>query len=111
MIKQNNKKGGFTMSGIVSGRKILFVEDDEAIRVEQAKYFRMRGNTIYEASCLKEAIKLLKSVSFDAVILDIVLPDGEGLDIFSLDCQLPPVLILSDLGSDYDMLEGFSARP
>lgn len=109
MIKQNNKKGGFTMSGIVSGRKILFVEDDETIRVEQAKYFRMRGNTIYEASCLKEAIKLLKSVSFDAVILDIVLPDGEGLDIFSLDCQLPPVLILSDLGSDYDMLEGFSA--
>lgn len=108
MIKQNNKEGGFSMSQTVSGRKILFVEDDEAIRLDQAKYFRMRGNMVYEANCLNQAIKLINSVPFDAIILDIVLPDGEGLDLFSLNCQLPPTIILSDLGSDCDILEGFS---
>lgn len=94
------------MCKIVFGRTLLFVEDDDIVRKELASYFKKRGNIVYEADCLKQAKNLISHHSFDGIVLDIILPDGEGLELFSLP-SLPPIIILSNLNSDHDVLEGF----
>lgn len=46
--------------------------------------------------------------NFDAVILDVILPDGNGLELMKIrkDAAIP-IIILSDLGSDENIMEGF----
>lgn len=92
----------------VYGRKLLMVEDDEAFRSVQAEYFRKRGNAVVETDCLSKARELLAADNFDAVILDVILPDGEGLELLATERNLPPVIILSSMGESEDLLEGFN---
>lgn len=62
--------------------KLLLVEDDEAIRLG-LKYFLESENFLLEmAASYQEALKLLDS-SFDLVLLDIHLPDGNGFDLLN----------------------------
>lgn len=93
----------------VTGRNILFVDDNESLCRAQAEYFRKRGNTAEEAATLASAKRLLSEQNFDAVILDLLLPDGEGLELFESVKKLPPVIIQTTLGNEYDVLDGFSA--
>ncbi len=92
----------------VTGRKLLFVDDDDSLRTNLALYFRHRGNEVWEASTLSEARTALAAGTFDAIVLDIILPDGEGLELMEKS-GLPPVIILSSLGDNADMIEGFAA--
>jgi DNA-binding NtrC family response regulator len=60
--------------------KILFIEDDEGTRFGLSKYLSKAGYTVQEASCLSGAQDALLSQRFDAVLLDLKLPDGNGLE-------------------------------
>lgn len=92
----------------VTGRKLLFVDDDNSLRTNLAQYFRHRGNDVWEASTLSEARTALAASTFDAIVLDIILPDGKGLELMEKS-GLPPVIILSNLGDSADMIKGFAA--
>ncbi len=85
------------------------VEDDRAVAEEFAAYFRKRQNSVVVASTLGEAEEAIAHERPDAVILDIILPDGDGLDLFERCVNLPPVIVMSTLGTDYDVLDGFAA--
>lgn len=62
--------------------KLLLVEDDEAIRLG-LKYFLESENFLLEmASSYQEALTFLNS-SFDLILLDIQLPDGNGFDLLN----------------------------
>lgn len=63
--------------------KILLIEDHEATRFGFVRYFSREGYEISEASDISEAVRLLAVQRFDAVILDINLPDGSGLDFIA----------------------------
>ena len=54
------------------------------------------------------ASDFVRDGAFDVVLLDLILPDGNGIELLE---QLgkTPVVILSDLGSDLNIIEGFSA--
>lgn len=97
------------MNCTVFDRKLLVVEDDSVIRKQIVQHFRERCNQVYEASTLGKARELIEAYVFDAIILDLILPDGEGLELFSEFHSLPPVIILSNLATDANMLEGFTA--
>jgi DNA-binding response OmpR family regulator len=60
--------------------KILLIEDEEATRFGFTKYLSRSGYIVQEASCLSDAHKALLSQRFDAVLLDLNLPDGSGLE-------------------------------
>jgi len=88
-------------------KNILIVEDDASLRDRLAEYFSA-VNYVKTADDLAHAVSALRSGKFDIILLDVILPDGSGLKLFEHIDQTP-VVILSDLGSDSNLLEGFSA--
>ncbi len=61
--------------------KILTVEDDEFLRDGLCEILEDKGYDVQSASTYNEAAALLKTESFSLVILDVMLPDGNGLDL------------------------------
>ena len=61
-------------------RKVLLVDDDPGIQFGFSKYFSKTGFGIKTVSCLAEARKAVLNQRFDAVLLDLILPDGKGID-------------------------------
>ncbi|KMQ50865.1 response regulator [Chitinispirillum alkaliphilum] len=61
-------------------RKILLVDDEEATLFAYSRYLTKAGYTMQTAKCLKDAKRLTSKESFDAVLLDLKLPDGNSID-------------------------------
>ena len=91
----------------VEQRKLLIIEDSDAERNELSSYFGEK-NEVYTAATLAEGIALAGSTKPDGIILDLILPDGSGMELFDAVHPLPPVVILSDIDSEESMIEGFS---
>jgi DNA-binding NtrC family response regulator len=59
---------------------ILIIDDDPATRFGFSKYLSKSEYSVKEAPSLADARKAIASKQFDAVILDLILPDGNGID-------------------------------
>lgn len=85
---------------------ILFVEDNEHIMHINTTAFRMEGYNVLAATTIHQAENLLMFHDVDLIILDILLPDGNGIDF----CkklkakQNTPILFLSALGENEDII-------
>ena len=93
-------------------RKILVVEDEEAIREVVGLNLRMAGYEVYEASSAEEALTIFKeSKPFDVAVLDIMLP---GMNGFSLcenirrDSSAVGIIMLSAKSQETDKIRGLS---
>lgn len=73
-------------------RKVLLVDDEEFIRTG-IRTILQRSETefidIYECSCGEEALKLVKSIRFDLVVLDIRMPNMDGITFMQKVQELP----------------------
>jgi DNA-binding NtrC family response regulator len=91
------------MEHVEPGRLRLFiVDDDEALRQTLAGRFQRQGMTVTTASTVAEALNLAKSRSFDVALLDLHLPDGNGVDLLGqLKASQPEIeaLMLTGHGS------------
>lgn len=58
---------------------ILLIEDEASARFGFVRYFTQEGYRVREAEDLATARKALALDRFDAVVLDINLPDGSGI--------------------------------
>lgn len=97
------------MANTVINRKILFVEDELSVLLPLTEYFESSGNQCFCASTLNEAKRLIRAEELDAIVLDRLLPDGDGLELFETGQVLPPVIVLSHLNTEADMISGFFA--
>ncbi len=61
-------------------KKILIIDDEEKLRSLLARIIKLEGFTVSEAGTLKAGTKLLEKESFDIVLCDVKLPDGNGVD-------------------------------
>jgi DNA-binding response OmpR family regulator len=61
--------------------RILIVEDEEGLRRYVRAALQDGGFSIDEASCLDDATAHVRNVPYDAVVLDLGLPDGDGLSL------------------------------
>lgn len=59
---------------------ILLVDDEEPIRVSFGLYLERAGFSVCGAADLAEAREALSTKRFDSILLDVNLPDGNGLD-------------------------------
>ena len=62
-------------------RRILIVDDEESFRQHLARLFLRKGYRVHDVPTAKEALKLVESEPFDVVLLDIVLPDRDGVEV------------------------------
>jgi two-component system response regulator ResD len=88
---------------------ILVVDDEPKIRAIIRKYAEFEGYKVTEASDGMEAVGLAKKLDFDAVIMDIMMPELDG---FSACREIKkfkdtPVIMLSARGEEYDKIHGF----
>lgn len=91
--------------------KILIVDDEEAIAELLEKVLKKEGfENIYLAFSAKEALKHFEKEEPDLVLLDIMLPDGNGYDLFkSFELiKKVPVLFISAKNEEVDRLLGFA---
>ena len=81
--------------------KILLIEDEQATRFGFTKYLSRSGYIVQEASCLSDAHNALLAQRFDAVLLDLNLPDGNGLEwIIEFRENYPdiPIIVITGFG-------------
>ena len=83
--------------------KILLVEDNEMIIKAISFLLEEHGYIVHVARCIKEAKELINDV-FDLVILDVCLPDGNGLDFFENYVNIP-ALVLSAKDEEDDVVK------
>ncbi|SIN70272.1 response regulator transcription factor [Algoriphagus halophilus] len=89
--------------------KILLVEDNAELAENVVRYLEQEGILCETASTLFDAEDKLLSYSYDCVLLDLMLPDGDGLQLLKLiksTKQTPNVLIISAKGSLDDKILG-----
>lgn len=61
--------------------KILIIEDEVAIAKSIKNYFKANDVHCEEANNFKEALKKIDMYDYDCILLDLMLPDGDGFDI------------------------------
>lgn len=90
---------------------ILVVDDDVRLRELLQRYLMQSGYYVTSAADAAEAKAKLKSIAFDLVVLDIMMPGQDGL---SLTQELRresevPILLLTARGASEDRIAGLEA--
>lgn len=89
--------------------RILIVEDEAKLREVLCDWFRSRGDVPVEAENGLRALELLEENEFDAVLLDIMMPELDGLSV----CRAVrrtndvPIIFLTALSDEEDKLLGY----
>src|SRR6266436_4942757 len=88
--------------------RILLVEDDPRLAEMLSEYLGQAGFRITVAPLGATALEFLSGAEYDAVVLDLMLPDMDGLDV----CRQvrtrsdTPVLMLTGRGDAIDRIVG-----
>ena len=84
--------------------KILIIEDDSNIRSLLITLLDSNGYYTTAASSYREGILLAKSHNPDVILLDLGLPDGDGIDFIRevRDTYSTPIIVLSARGDEAD---------
>ena len=89
---------------------VLIVEDEARIRDIDRDYFSAHGLAYDLARDGEEALDLLRDHDYDAILLDIFMPNLDGFQVCAAvrrDSQVP-ILFLTALGNEEDMLRGYA---
>ena len=89
---------------------ILIVEDESRLRDIVRDYFSAHGLDCDLARDGNEALDLLRDHDYDAILLDILMPnlDGFGVCRAVREKSAVPILFLTALGGEEDMLRGYA---
>ncbi|NCA99912.1 MAG: response regulator transcription factor [Clostridia bacterium] len=89
--------------------RLLIVDDEEKIRQLLRKYAEFDGHQVVEAADGMAAVRLCREQDFDAIVMDVMMPELDGFsacrEIFKI--KRRPVLMLSARGEEYDKIHGF----
>lgn len=90
-------------------KNILLVEDEPGIRKLIIMYLRDENFIVLEAEDGVEALKLFRAYKIDCVILDIMLPLLDGLQVceYIRNSSDVPVIMLTAKTQEEDKLRGF----
>ena len=96
-----------------SGRRLLLIDDDKSLRQSLVEQLRLVDDfDCQEADCGKAALEIVAKERFDAVLLDIGLPDMDGREV----CRLlrragvnAPIIMLTGADTDSDTILGLDS--
>ena len=88
--------------------KILYVEDNDIISSEIKKYLENENIDTHIAKTVLEAKKLVLANIYNLILLDIMLPDGDGIEFYKYIKQKYniPIIFLTAKNSEDDIVKG-----
>jgi DNA-binding response OmpR family regulator len=88
--------------------RLLIIDDDKRLSEMVADYLGEAGLRVTAAPTAREGETLLKREAFDALILDLMLPDADGLEVCRRIRQASdlPILMLTARGDAMDRVVG-----
>lgn len=92
--------------------KILIVEDEPTLRKLEKRYLERNRFLVDEAGNGKEALEMLEISKYDCVLLDLNLPEVDGISIAKQlreKQNLVPIIMVTARSQIYDKLEGFDS--
>jgi two-component system phosphate regulon response regulator OmpR len=89
-------------------RSALIIDDDERLATMVASYLADRGFTLTLAHTVAEGLRRFERGAFELVLLDVMLPDGDGFDVCrTLRSQSSvPIIMLTARGEETDRIVG-----
>jgi DNA-binding NtrC family response regulator len=87
---------------------ILVVDDEAPIRDLLSAYFQKHGYQVSSAATAGEALRMVDEQPIQAVVLDVLLPDTDGLEaLANIKASHPklPVIIMTGIGFDEELLQ------
>jgi len=90
---------------------LLVVDDDERIRLLLQKYLIRQGFLVTAARDAAQARKLLQGLSFDLIVLDVMMPGEDGISLTNWlrGQSAVPVILLTARGEARDRITGLEA--
>jgi two-component system response regulator HydG len=88
-------------------QSLLIVDDEAPVRALLMEYFRRRDYEVTVAETAAEAEKAVSQTPFDLIILDVLLPDDDGMFLLSRLQETNPgirVIIMTGIGFDEELL-------
>jgi len=92
----------------LSDHHLLVVDDDEKLRALLQRYLASNGFRVTAAQNAEDAASLMKSIAFDLLIVDVMMPGESGLELtrrVRAGSQVP-ILILTARGEPQDRIAG-----
>jgi two-component system, NtrC family, response regulator HydG len=92
--------------------QILVIDDDKAMRDACFQILSRQGYRVELAASAKQGLSLLERLSFDAILLDLVMPDMDGLEALKKIRALDPdveVIIITGYGTIQSAVESIKA--
>ncbi len=75
-----------------SAARLLVVDDEALIRTSLARALSLQGYAVEEAGCGREALESLKQTVYDLMVLDMHMPDIDGVAVMRHARHLQPEL-------------------
>jgi two-component system, OmpR family, KDP operon response regulator KdpE len=93
------------------GAHLLLVEDEERTRRALATNLEHRGYRVEQVGCARDALRAWDARRPDAILLDLGLPDFDGVDVIRRVRReaTTPIVILSARGGERDKIAGLEA--
>lgn len=91
--------------------KILIIEDEQELAKSMKQYLRQESYVVEVAYTAREALEKVLMHEYDCILLDITLPDGNGLSILEklkTENKLDGVIIVSARNSLDDKIKGLN---
>jgi two-component system KDP operon response regulator KdpE len=94
-----------------TGTAILLVEDDEPTRVRLRQHLERRGYRVRDAATVRDALASWDAHRADLILLDLGLPDRDGIDVVRRVRRdgTVPIIIVSARGEERDRVAGLEA--
>ncbi|MFZ5562353.1 MAG: response regulator [Pseudomonadota bacterium] len=85
------------MNASMQGLQILLIEDEERIRITLATTLGEKGALVSLAGNAADAFRIASESRLDLILLDLGLPDMDGLDLIPMLCEASgaPVIVIS----------------
>ncbi|MEK7350320.1 MAG: PAS domain S-box protein, partial [Nitrospirota bacterium] len=92
------------MATTMNPYSLLIVEDNQDLVMGLQDLLHHDGYAVTAAGTVAAALKLIRAHRFNAILLDLGLPDGDGLEVLKesqrLDPSLPVVIVTAHISSD-----------
>jgi DNA-binding response OmpR family regulator len=100
------------VNGVEGQMRLLIVEDEEKLGLAMQDLFKSQGYEVDVVGFINDAIDYALSMGYDCVVMDVMLPDGNGIEAVTelrqLGCHTP-ILLLTVQNDAADRVCGLNA--